>query len=251
MAEERPVIIGAKLLHRGFIYNRSRLGTQGKQYWDCQKLRTKECRARAISSGYGDHVVLTQDPVHDHPPDRELAEAERVKFQLKEEAKNNPAKGPTQILRDVMRNVPDGVVAHLPDRPSLKKSMRHARRGNLPPNPRNLAELGALPEKFQQTLSGDRFLLWDSAEEGNLQGRVLVFGTRRNIELLAGSEVWYLDGTFKVSFFVTIFCNRKSHKSSFIIRCHQRFSRKFSQSWARCTNELGIVLLLYLWFTPY
>lgn len=199
MGDERPTIIGAKLINRGYIYTRSRIGTQGVQYWDCQKLRKKECTARAISSGNGNAVLMTKEGDHDHPPDRELAEAEIFKYQLKQEAEDNPTKGPNQILRDAMRSLPAAVVAHLPDRPALKKSIRHIRRKNTPPNPRTIDELHELPAQYQQTLSGDRFLLWDSAENGGQQGRVLVFGTRRNIELLARCEVWYLDGTFKVS----------------------------------------------------
>jgi len=57
-------------------------------------------------------------------------------------------------------------------------------------------------------LLGETFLLYDngpanedsdveSAEEEEDSGRVLVFSTRRNIELLCNSSTWFLDGTFK------------------------------------------------------
>lgn len=50
------------------------------------------------------------------------------------------------------------------------------------------------------TTTGDRFLIYDSKGTQDVtSGRVIVFSTRRNLELLATSRIWYLDGTFKVS----------------------------------------------------
>lgn len=172
------------------------------QYWDCIKLRQQECRARAITSGEGEYVVMVKDPDHDHAPDREVAEAERIKYVIKQDALTNEERPPTAILRDVLRQVPQGVLPHLPDRTNLKKSIRTVRKANLPRNPTNLNELVQLPEEYQTTLTGDRFLLRDSNDIGEIQGRVLVFGTRRNIELLAQSQVWFVDGTFKVIFVI-------------------------------------------------
>lgn len=47
----------------------------------------------------------------------------------------------------------------------------------------------------------------DSSEEPAGRPRVLVFATRRNIELLCQSTTWFLDGTFKTAphIFVQIF----------------------------------------------
>lgn len=196
--EDKPIIIGSKLLNAGYIYHRSRRGNNSMQYWDCTKLRQKECRARAITSGEDENVVMVKESDHDHAPDREVAEAERIKYLLKDKALSEGARPPTAIIRDMLEQVPPSVISHLPDRTNLKKTIRTARRANLPRNPTNLNELVELPEEFQKTLTGDRFLLWDSNDAGLIQGRVLVFGTRRNIELLASSQVWFLDGTFKV-----------------------------------------------------
>ncbi|XP_043483508.1 uncharacterized protein LOC122511975 [Leptopilina heterotoma] len=41
--------------------------------------------------------------------------------------------------------------------------------------------------------------IYDSRNGGNTEDRVLVFGTRRNLEFLARSDIWFLDGTFKTS----------------------------------------------------
>lgn len=92
-----------------------------------------------------------------------------------------------------------GVLARLPSRENMKKQIRRERRKHLPPNPKSLDELGDLPEQYGRTFSGDNFLLYDSRAYGDLpNGRVLVFSTRRNIEILRECDVWSVDGTFRV-----------------------------------------------------
>lgn len=58
-----------------------------------------------------------------------------------------------------------------------------------------------LPEEFKKTNDGDQFLLYDSFEDDlyNLDcGRILVFGTKDNLRVLSKTDIWFLDGTFKV-----------------------------------------------------
>lgn len=38
-----------QLIFDGFIYLKSK-SAKGKVYWDCKRLRTKECRARAVTT---------------------------------------------------------------------------------------------------------------------------------------------------------------------------------------------------------
>lgn len=75
--------------------------------------------------------------------------------------------------------------------------MRRKRRENLPANPKSLDELGEIPEQFRVTLAGERFLVKDDEGEAD---RVITFATRRSLELLAASEIWFVDGTFKVCY---------------------------------------------------
>lgn len=78
--------------------------------------------------------------------------------------------------------------------------MRRERRKNAPANPNSLEELEEIPQNLQVTTTGDRFLMYDSRDTDDLEaGRVIVFATRRNLELLLSSRMWYLDGTFRVS----------------------------------------------------
>lgn len=101
-----------------------------------------------------------------------------------------------------MEDLDDGVLAQLPQRGALKKMMRRRRRRDLPANPTSLQDLQELPLRFTTTKGGEKFLLYDSFEDEDdldADGRVLVFGTKANLELLAQCSTWFLDGTFKVS----------------------------------------------------
>lgn len=106
------------------------------------------------------------------------------------------------------------VLTLLPERENLKKAVRRVKRKNLPANPSSLDELDDIPRNLQVTATGDRFLMYDSHNTHDFEtGRVIVFGTRRNLELLLTSRMWYLDGTFKVapSIFTQVFtgtCNK-------------------------------------------
>ena len=50
------------------------------------------------------------------------------------------------------------------------------------------------PEEYKITKEGELFLLFDS---GPTEDRILIFSTARNLRLLASSENWFGNGTFK------------------------------------------------------
>ena len=218
-----------KLLLDGFVYVRSR-ESNGRMYWDCRLVRSRQCGARAITSipRVSAPIVVYKGPdvsTHSHAPNQEEVQAVVLTQTLKRKATENPGQPPSQILRNELPNASAAVLSQMPEREALNKIMRRARRKNLPPNPRSLREMATVPGRFKKTLLGERFLIYDSRaedaqdseddsfsddddnEDEDGQGRVLVFGTSRNIELLCRSRTWYLDGTFKTSptLFVQIF----------------------------------------------
>lgn len=157
-----------KLVYGGFIYVRSKLPVNGQTYWECQKVRRKECKARIITTFNisKNKNYFVREPAlddHDHVPNQEQCESEIVRYSLK---RNQPQLPPAQILRTEMAGLSDGVLSQLPNRDNLKKSMRHVRRylffsifyesililyilhirKNLPPNPKTLSDLGTLPD---------------------------------------------------------------------------------------------------------
>ena len=197
------------------MYLRSKTN-KDRVYWDCRLLRNKQCTVRAVTSVprsvNDDGVVLIKGPdksPHTHPPSREETKAEELTQTLKRKAEEHPEQAPSQIMRTELAGVSDGVLSQLPEREALSKTMRRVRRRNLPPNPRTLDELRELPAAYQRTLQGERFLLFDSrADDGgeedddetvDARDRVIIFATRKNIEILCTSRTWFLDGTFSVS----------------------------------------------------
>lgn len=212
-----PKIVEKKLYLDGFIFLRSKV-EKGKIYWECKRLRAKECKARAITTepdAQGNFTITKRPEIdhHLHAPNQEECQAELLRIKIKRRAEEHPEEPPAAILRRELVQVPSGVLAQLPERENMKKSMRRIRRRNLPKNPTSLSELRELPDIFKRSLTQQRFLMFDSrpeSEESDSEDgtdsssdeentdRVLVFGTRRHLEFLCRSRIWFLDGTFKV-----------------------------------------------------
>ena len=58
-----------------------------------------------------------------------------------------------------------------------------------------------IPNALKQTLRGDNFLLHDSG--ANDPDRFLIFGTERNLDMLADSSDWSTDGTLLLIYFIS------------------------------------------------
>ena len=56
--------------------------------------------------------------------------------------------------------------------------------------------LSDIPNEIKNTFDGMPFLIHDSVIENN--GRIIVFSTDSNLIHLSNSDVWLIDGTFKV-----------------------------------------------------
>lgn len=61
--------------------------------------------------------------------------------------------------------------------------------------------------RYRVTLGGDDFILYDSYEDDDIDqddeqaraNRIIIFGSRRNIEILMKCLLWFLTGTFKTA----------------------------------------------------
>ena len=188
-------IVGRKLVIDGFIY--VRLRQRGNQVnWDCQRVRAGECTACAVTVATAHplcHIVVVKGPttaLHSHVPNQAACKAEVIMQKIKGKAMTNPAQPPAQLLRDELSAVPPSVLSQLPERQNVNKAIRRERRKNMPPNPKSLEELQGVPNEYQKTLHGNQFLLLDRISDDEDEGRVLVFATRRNIEMLCKSPIW-------------------------------------------------------------
>ena len=213
---ERKFVSLTKCAIDGYFYRKNREEKRlSRAYWECNRLKTGECKARAITSlpNLAEQPIVYKGPEeskHTHPPNLEECRAENIKQNLKRRAEEHPEQPPAQIIRSALLNVSAGVLSELPERENLKQSIRRARKKNLPPNPRKLDQLEELPELYRTTFTKEKFLIYDSKFDGGdedeigEEGRVLVFATRRNLELLSRSPTWFLDGTFKVMSFLML-----------------------------------------------
>ncbi|KAJ8678620.1 hypothetical protein QAD02_014407 [Eretmocerus hayati] len=119
---------------------------------------------------------------HEHPSNRESAQAPIVVRRLKIRARGHPELTPSAILRHELPDIDQAVLSHHPERKSPKEAMRRKKRQILP-----------------ETLRGELFLLDDFKTHNDLQGsRVIALASRKGPELLAASKTWSFDVTFRV-----------------------------------------------------
>ena len=97
-----------------------------------------------------------------------------------------------------LRNISESGAVRLMRTDHLKRTIRHQRQeaGAQLPIPRYRRDLPALPEEFQETLNGERFLLSDSGHGDD--NRLMIFCSQQCLRLLADQNNWFCDGTFKV-----------------------------------------------------
>lgn len=204
----------------GHIYVKCRT-RKGRTYWDCRRVRSGSCRARAITDDPLDRtkITLIKTSPHQHPPDVDECAAEVVLESLKRKAETRPEVSTAAVVRSEITGLSGEVLSQLPEQEAMQRTVRRIRRKHVPANPRRVTELGAIPDELQRTLGNERFLLYDSHPEGienededdvdeeenddNSEAedrqRVIVYATRRNIEILCESSIWFCDGTFEVS----------------------------------------------------
>lgn len=85
----------------------------------------------------------------------------------------------------------------IPNQKCLEKIIERARKSVKPgpPNPKSYDF--EIPDQFKTTFSGEKFLLFDSCDDGTgNKDRILLFSTEKNLTILSDSEHWFSDGTF-------------------------------------------------------
>ena len=93
----------------------------------------------------------------------------------------------------------EAVAAVLPSNQSLSRTVRNIRlQSNDDPIPKSLKDI-RVPPSLRFTFSGQPFLFFDSGRRRNVEARILIFSTPKNLEYLRTSEEWQLDGTFKTA----------------------------------------------------
>jgi hypothetical protein len=180
------------LSHNGFLFRKERSSTE-KTIWKCVYYDSKKCPGRCHTS---DNEVIKFTNNHNHVPDATTVPRRKVMLDIKEKATTSQATT-HQVLAQATVGISQAVAGQLPSTSLIKRTIQRTRQreGRAPPCPTNLRDL-VIPEEFTQSSSGEPFLLFDS---GPSEDRLLIFSTRRNLQLLAQCEHWYADGTFKTA----------------------------------------------------
>lgn len=158
--------------------------------WKCENYQKTKCKVRVKTV----NDVVTVRGEHNHVGDAAGVEAAKIYEAIKTTAKTT-TNAPQAIITDATIQCSQAAAPKLPTIDVMKRTIRHIRQqqraGPALPNHRQEIEF---PEEYTRTLNGEDFLLYDSGPE---EDRMVVFSTRRNMQLLAGSDHWYADGTFK------------------------------------------------------
>lgn len=88
--------IGKKLVIEGFLYFTGGKAKDEKSFSECQRYRSKECRARAVTVFTYKMIVYrgpNESPL-EHPANFDECTAEEVKNNLKRKAERNPGLPP-------------------------------------------------------------------------------------------------------------------------------------------------------------
>ncbi|KAB0801401.1 hypothetical protein PPYR_01533 [Photinus pyralis] len=181
----------SKLFFESFLFIKDKQ-VDTKIYWKCEHSKKMKCKARVITVN---NFVSSSNNDHNHNADAAQLEANKVMQKIKEDAENT-RDTPQFIVSQASAGLGNAVAAKLPTVNNIKRTIRNVRvRENVAPAiPRHREEI-IFPEEFTITTNGELFLLHDS---GPVNDRILIFSTARNINLLAMSQHWYADGTFKV-----------------------------------------------------
>ena len=163
-----------------------------KYYWHCEKRDILKCSGRATTILTEDQHHLVNASEHNH-----AAEANRVKVinkinVLKESAQQSNDQ-PAQIIQTAISDTTNEVYPYLPSHDALRQVIKRVRHIDTPVEPQSLESL-IIPEDMKKTLNGVDFLVKDSIVDNK---RVLMFTTSANINYLAQSSIWIMDGTFK------------------------------------------------------
>lgn len=164
-----------------------------KTTWNCIKRRHNNCVARLHTSLDG---ILHYKNDHNHVPDAATIRAKQILAELKQSAANT-SDTPLSIVATKTAGISSPIAARLPSVGSMKRMIQRKRQTTCYPLPvpHTLDALN-IPHEYTRTFGNDNFLIFDS---GAGPQRILIFGTDRNLELMARSNNWFADGTFKAA----------------------------------------------------
>lgn len=185
-----------KIYQSGFVYylNRSHANYR---YYNCERYYTSNCRGRLkIKNG---EEIGEETQTHSHLPDARSVCKAKVLDCLKGLDKIEK-RNARDLVVEACASVDEPTVAALPSIKNLNRlATRIQNKDGICANPKTLIDL-VFDENIVTTHDNQNFLLYDSASDENIGSneRIVIFGTRKNVQILKSCEIIAMDGTFKM-----------------------------------------------------
>lgn len=104
-----------------------------------------------------------------------------------------------EIVNQSMTNVQNAVAATIPSTTQMCQTINRVRKDpDAPKNPTKLSEL-VFSKKYSETESGKNFIVHDTYDDDDTGDRLIIFGTRDNLDFLLRCDGLFMDGTFGIS----------------------------------------------------
>ncbi len=176
------------LKHAGYEYLHKRSNMDGSEVWRCIVHKQARCPAILKSSG---NQIIREPNRHTHQTDLARSKARGVVRSLKSSVETHAGVATRQVVCRAIAEVPEEVLAVMPRKSSLMKTVQRERRNNYEaaPNPRN--KHFEIPQAYRD------LIFFDSGPED--ENRILLLGHQDLIQELNMATLWFVDGTFDVA----------------------------------------------------
>ena len=221
---------GEKLCYDGHMYTKKSTSSSTKR-WECAKRTALSCNGKITTDIDVSRVISRIE--HNHDGNIFTIEAAKMRENLRQRLIGNRG-NTSQILAECMEQLTDGGRMAMGRTKSLKRNIQRQKQATRPKEPASLQELRI--ENEWTTTGGEEerpFLIQDSGADA--RNRIAVFATEDGLRHLAGSDTWFMDGTFSSApaLFEQIFVIRAHLGESAVICVYsflprvKRFTKKF------------------------
>ncbi|CAF3504886.1 unnamed protein product [Rotaria socialis] len=162
--------------------------------WRCA-VRSPACPVTIHTSNVDDSVIHWNSVYHHHAPNgnRELIKGIIAKIKSRVLTEPYPV---VLIAEEEIRyaKFTKAQLAVMPLPSHMESALQKYRRKHIPALPSSLDF--KIPLLYQSTWSGEKFIIADTQRK-KVGGRLIMFGSNEQVDLLLNSTTWFCDGTFK------------------------------------------------------
>ena len=179
---------GVLIIFEGFTY------TKDKTCDEFERFRRSDRSCKASGKLYTNRFEKGEKE-HNHEVEREKIERKLTTEQFKEAMKNSPTRPLKSLYKETTNKLKDSLQEErnsksLPVFSSVKSIMARERKNTRPTLPLSRTELKIPPN--WRLFKGEEFVVGEDMTED----RILMFSTKKFIELFNEADAIYLDGTF-------------------------------------------------------